>query len=83
MEEPPKQLQKTLALIKPDAVASGRASEIMQIIELSGFTIIAKEHLQVRHGGGRRRRVAPAPQLLRMRAAQPPSRLRSLPRPRS
>jgi hypothetical protein len=56
MEGPRVQLQKTLALIKPDAVAAGRASEIMQIIELSGFTIIAKEHLQVRHApveGGR------------------------------
>jgi hypothetical protein len=48
MDDPPKQLQKTFAMIKPDAVAAGRASEIMQIIELSGFTIIAKEHLQVR-----------------------------------
>ena len=47
MGEQPRQLQKTLALIKPDAVAAGRASEIMQIIELSGFTIIAQEHLQV------------------------------------
>lgn len=37
----------TLALIKPDAVRAGKASEIQQLIEMSGFLIIAKRQLQV------------------------------------
>lgn len=40
-------LEKTLALIKPDAVRARKAEEIMQIIELKGFTIISKEKIQV------------------------------------
>ncbi|GFR52672.1 hypothetical protein Agub_g15296, partial [Astrephomene gubernaculifera] len=41
------ELEKTLALIKPDAVRAGKASEIMQLIELNGFTIIAKQKMQL------------------------------------
>lgn len=41
-------LQKTLALIKPDAVSAGKAVEIMQLIELERFSIIDKKHIQVR-----------------------------------
>jgi nucleoside diphosphate kinase len=42
------ELEKTFAMIKPDAVSWGRADEIMQLIQLAGFTIIAKQKLQVR-----------------------------------
>lgn len=45
-------LERTLALIKPDAVANGNASEIKQLIELRGFTIIEARHLQVRTWDG-------------------------------
>ncbi|GHP10385.1 hypothetical protein PPROV_000911600 [Pycnococcus provasolii] len=38
-------LQKTLALIKPDAVRAGKALEIEQLIELQGFTVIQKQSL--------------------------------------
>ena len=41
-------VEKTLALVKPDAVRKGKATEIMQLIELNGFTIIAKQKMQVR-----------------------------------
>ena len=41
------EVQKTFALIKPDAVMHGKAPEIMQLIELAGFTIVMKEKLQV------------------------------------
>ncbi|KAG2451865.1 hypothetical protein HYH02_003641 [Chlamydomonas schloesseri] len=41
------ELEKTFALIKPDAVRAGKAQEIMQLIELNGFTIIAKQKLQL------------------------------------
>lgn len=37
----------TLAMIKPDAVAAGKASEIQQLAEMHGFLIIAKRQLQV------------------------------------
>lgn len=40
-------VEKTFAIIKPDAVRRGKASEIMQLIELNGFTIISKQKLQV------------------------------------
>mmetsp|Transcript_32772 Transcript_32772/g.59385 ORF Transcript_32772/g.59385 Transcript_32772/m.59385 type:complete len:212 (-) Transcript_32772:410-1045(-) len=40
-------LEKTYAMIKPDAVRKGKAEEIMQLIELNGFTIIAKQKLQL------------------------------------
>ncbi|KAG2488311.1 hypothetical protein HYH03_013161 [Edaphochlamys debaryana] len=41
------ELEKTFAIIKPDAVRAGKAEEIMQLIELNGFTIIAKQKLQL------------------------------------
>ena len=46
----PEDLQRTLALIKPDAVAKGAgiAEEIMAIIKHEGFTIVAKKRMQVR-----------------------------------
>ena len=40
-------IQMTLALIKPDAVAAGNAREIMQLIEMAGFTVLCKKKLQV------------------------------------
>ena len=40
-------LESTLAMIKPDAVKAGKAEEICQLIELAGFTIVAKQKLQV------------------------------------
>lgn len=39
-------LERTLALIKPDAVQS--APELQQLAELAGFTVVAKQELQVR-----------------------------------
>ena len=46
--------ERTFAIIKPDAVANGKAEEIMGIIQSKGFKIIAKEQLRVggRPGGG-------------------------------
>lgn len=38
---------KTLAVIKPDAVKAGFAEEIKQLIELHGFTIIIQQKFQV------------------------------------
>lgn len=35
------QLERTLSIIKPDAVAAGKAGEILSIIEKAGFRIIA------------------------------------------
>eukprot|EP00899_Mesostigma_viride_P008692 jgi/Mesvir1/17824/Mv12918-RA.1 len=42
-----KNLEKTLALIKPDAVRAGNAESIMQKIELAGFTITNKARFQL------------------------------------
>lgn len=39
--------EKTYAMIKPDALKAGKAEEICQLIEVHGFTIIAKQKLQV------------------------------------
>lgn len=41
-------IERTLAIIKPDAVASGHSGEIIRLIELNGFTIVGmrKAHLQ-------------------------------------
>jgi nucleoside diphosphate kinase len=46
-------VERTLALIKPDAVRAGKAEEIKQLIELHGFTIIAQQKVQVRGCKGR------------------------------
>jgi hypothetical protein len=40
----------TLAIVKPDAVAAGKADEMLHLAELSGFTVIQQQRLQV---GGR------------------------------
>eukprot|EP00882_Tetradesmus_deserticola_P019735 GHRQ01021268.1.p1 GENE.GHRQ01021268.1~~GHRQ01021268.1.p1 ORF type:complete len:275 (+),score=57.25 GHRQ01021268.1:162-986(+) len=40
-------MEYTLAMIKPDAVAAGKASEIQQLAEMQGFLIIAKRQLQL------------------------------------
>jgi len=37
----------TLAMIKPDAVAAGKARDIMHAIEANGFHIIAKKYVQL------------------------------------
>ncbi|DBB13616.1 hypothetical protein WJX82_009787 [Trebouxia sp. C0006] len=39
--------EKTYAMIKPDALRAGKAEEICQLIEVHGFTIIAKQKLQL------------------------------------
>lgn len=41
--------EKTYAMIKPDALRAGKAEEICQLIEVHGFTILAKQKLQVIH----------------------------------
>lgn len=40
-------METTLAMIKPDAVAAGKAAEIQQLAEMHGFLIIAKRPMQV------------------------------------
>lgn len=40
-------LERTLGLIKPDAVRAGKSREIMQLAELSGFQLLARKNLQV------------------------------------
>ncbi|KAK9843183.1 hypothetical protein WJX74_008269 [Apatococcus lobatus] len=40
-------LERTLGLIKPDAVRAGKSREIMQLAELSGFQLLAKKNLQL------------------------------------
>jgi len=39
---------RTLAIIKLDAVAAGKADEILHLAELCGFTIIQQQRVQVR-----------------------------------
>eukprot|EP00002_Diphylleia_rotans_P005125 TRINITY_DN1419_c0_g1_i2.p1 TRINITY_DN1419_c0_g1~~TRINITY_DN1419_c0_g1_i2.p1 ORF type:complete len:201 (-),score=44.41 TRINITY_DN1419_c0_g1_i2:382-984(-) len=41
------ELQKTYAMIKPDAVAAGNAQHILDRIEAHGFVILAKEQLHL------------------------------------
>lgn len=43
-------MEYTLALIQPDAVRGGKASEIQQLAEMAGFCTIARQQLQVRAG---------------------------------
>jgi nucleoside-diphosphate kinase len=40
-------VQRTLAIIKPDAVAKGAAGQIIQRIEAAGFTILALKLVQL------------------------------------
>lgn len=40
-------VEKTLAIIKPDAVAAGNTGEIIKLIELNGFTIVHMEKKQL------------------------------------
>jgi nucleoside-diphosphate kinase len=40
-------VQRTLAIIKPDAVAKGAAGQIIQRIEAAGFTIVALKLVQL------------------------------------
>mmetsp|Transcript_17541 Transcript_17541/g.33526 ORF Transcript_17541/g.33526 Transcript_17541/m.33526 type:complete len:302 (-) Transcript_17541:380-1285(-) len=40
-------VEKTLALIKPDAVRNGYTENILQAIELSGFTIVTRQRVQL------------------------------------
>ena len=39
--------ERTLALIKPDAVGAGRTEEILRLVLQSGFTIAARRDLKV------------------------------------
>ncbi len=41
------QLERTLAIIKPDAVAAGHTGEIIRMIERSGFRILAMRMLRM------------------------------------
>lgn len=41
----PHQVERTFAMIKPDAVAAGKAQEIIQAIKDRGFTIVAQREL--------------------------------------
>jgi nucleoside-diphosphate kinase len=47
-------IQRTLAIIKPDAVAKGAAGQIIQRIEAAGFTIVALKlvHLSAADAAG-------------------------------
>lgn len=42
-----KTLEKTYAMIKPDAIAAGSEAAILQLAEEAGFTIITKEYMQL------------------------------------
>lgn len=44
------QVEKTLALIKPDAVKNGDTDNILQAIEKAGFTVVTKSHVQLTAG---------------------------------
>eukprot|EP00983_Pelagomonas_calceolata_P016278 515055-Pelagomonas_calceolata.AAC.1 len=55
---------KTLAVIKPDAVKAGNADEIKQLIELHGFTIIIQQKFQV---CARKHRCSPVVRILHSR----------------
>ncbi|GMU19049.1 MAG: nucleoside diphosphate kinase [Candidatus Babeliales bacterium] len=41
------QVERTFAIIKPDAVAAGKAQEIIKAIEDRGFTIVAQRELTI------------------------------------
>ena len=41
----PHQVERTFALIKPDAVAAGKAQEIIQAIKDRGFTVVAQQEV--------------------------------------
>lgn len=40
-------IEKTLAIIKPDAIAAKRAGTIIELIELNGFTILQMQKLRI------------------------------------
>ena len=40
--------EATLAVLKPDAVAAGKASEMELAIEAAGFTVLCRREVQVR-----------------------------------
>ena len=40
-------MEKTLALVKPDAVRAGSANSIVHRAELAGFTVVDRKTLQV------------------------------------
>lgn len=40
-------MERTFAIIKPDAVKAGNAAEILRIIEANGFAIVRKEEKQL------------------------------------
>src|SRR6202035_979023 len=41
IEEIMSELQKTFSIIKPDAIASGKAGEILSLLEDNGFRVVA------------------------------------------
>ncbi len=43
-------MERTLALIKPDAVRASRLRDIQQLIALAGFTVLDERTIWVRHG---------------------------------
>ena len=46
------ELERTFALVKPDAVAADNADEILHIAELKGFKVLARQRLRVRLSSG-------------------------------
>lgn len=64
-------MQRTLALIKPDAVAAGQAEEIMLLLELHGFTILEKRCLKVGWAPMAPLRSLPAPFRFQKHASKP------------
>lgn len=72
-------LQRTLAIVKPDAVAAGKADEILHLAELAGFTVIQKRQLTVRMRAHAGTPHAGAPHA----AARPPPATHSRPPPPS
>ena len=41
--------ERTLALIKPDAVAAGKTEDILRMVLQSGFTVASKRNMKVRY----------------------------------
>ena len=46
-------MERTFAIIKPDAVAAGKAGEILAMIEKAGFKILGLQHDAAQPSAGR------------------------------
>ena len=65
--------QRTLAIIKPDAVAAGNAGRIIARIEAGGFTILAAKLIRMSHDDAAGFDVSYLPEELRGRRYYRPS----------